>query len=189
MMLAAVAQQIDERGSDEIGADFELREVDRLPAAGLPARFERLEDRTLFATAIWTGGFNTTPTVAPPSPFPTMPPFPPTLNLHAGFAQPFWSIPQNWVNNYVPQNGDDISPPHVENATQLPESVIVDWMREVTEYEINIAYFIVRHFREGLAYLFRNNDVETQGSKRQDKVIATGKLRMQKEKASRRRSL
>jgi len=77
----------------------------------------------------------------------------------------------------------------VENATQLPESVIVDWMREVTEYEINIAYFIVRHFREGLAYLFRNNDVETQGSKRQDKVIATGKLRMQKEKASRRRSL
>src|SRR5205807_1089291 len=57
---------------------------------------------------------------APPSPFPTMPPFPPQLNLHAGFAQPFWSIPQNWVNNYVPQNGDDIIFGPGTNKTILP---------------------------------------------------------------------
>src|SRR5207302_4702140 len=85
---------------------------------------ERLEDRTLFATAIWTGGFNTTGGTAPPSPFPTMPPFPPQLNLHAGFAQPFWSIPQNWVNNYVPQNGDDIVFPNANDARLPPGTVI-----------------------------------------------------------------
>src|SRR4051812_29610462 len=69
---------------------------------------ERLEDRTLFSLKVWTGAFDTQGTTAPPSPFPTTPPLPPTLPQHAGFAQPFWSIPQNWLNNQVPVNGDDI---------------------------------------------------------------------------------
>src|SRR5581483_9955830 len=78
---------------------------------------EHLEDRTLFNVAIWTGAFNTSGGTAPPSPFPTTAPFPPQLNQHAGFAQPFWSIPQNWVNSYVPQNGDDVVFP---SAATLP---------------------------------------------------------------------
>src|SRR5207302_790441 len=61
---------------------------------------------------------------APPSPFPTAPPFPPQLNLKSGFAQPFWSIPQNWVNGYVPQNGDDIVFPYA-NDPRLPPGTVI----------------------------------------------------------------
>ena len=79
---------------------------------------ERLEDRTLFRDRDLDGCVQH---AGRHPPGPSRPwPFPPQLNLTPGFAQPFWSIPQNWVNDYVPQNGMTSSGPGTYHKAILP---------------------------------------------------------------------